>query len=69
MKGGGGKKGIFFSMTDFGGSKQTNTLFFFNFSYSDTLGHWDARGLSAADPRLRQWISVLTMPKNAGMPS
>ena len=34
-------------------------------SVSDMLGHWDiyVDGFSATDPRLRQWISVCTMPK------
>ena len=31
-------------------------------SATDTLGHWDVRGLSVTDPRPRQWICVLTMP-------
>ena len=31
-------------------------------SATDTLGYWDVSGLSATDPRPRQWISVCTMP-------
>ena len=37
-------------------------------SATDTLGHRDVRGLSAIDPRGRQWISVRTMPRDVGMP-
>ena len=36
-------------------------------SATDTLGHQDVHGLSAIDPRPRQWISVRTMPKDVGM--
>ena len=36
-------------------------------SATDTLGHWDVRGLSATDPHLGQWISIRTMPKVVGM--
>ena len=35
-------------------------------SATDALGYWDVRGLSATDPRPRQWISVRT--KDVGMP-
>ena len=35
---------------------------------TDTLEHRDVHGLSAIDPRPRQWISVRTMPKDVGMP-
>ena len=35
---------------------------------SATAGHWDVHGLSATDPRLRQWSSVCTIPKDVGMP-
>ena len=35
---------------------------------TDKLGHRDVRGLSAIDPRPRQWICVRTMPKDVGMP-
>ena len=39
-------------------------------SATDTLGHWDVLGgLSATDPRQRQWICVCTMLKDVGMPS
>ena len=34
---------------------------------TDTLGYWDVSGLSATDPRPRQWISFRTMPKDVGM--
>ena len=37
-------------------------------SATDTLGHRDVHGLSAIDPRPRQWICVCTMPKDVGMP-
>ena len=37
-------------------------------SPTDTLGHRDVRGLSAIDPGSRQWISVLTKPKDVGIP-
>ena len=37
-------------------------------SDTDRLGHRDLRGLSAIDPHLKQWISVITMPKDAGIP-
>ena len=37
-------------------------------SATDTLGHWDVRGLTSIDFCLRQWISVRTMPKDVGMP-
>ena len=37
-------------------------------SATDTLGYQDVRGLSATDPRPRQWISIHTMPKDGGMP-
>ena len=37
-------------------------------SATDTLVHWDVRGLSAMDPRLRHWISAHTLPKDVGMP-
>ena len=36
-------------------------------SSTDTIGHFDVRGLSVTDPRLRQWISVHTMSKDVGM--
>ena len=38
-------------------------------SATDKLGHRDllVRGLSATDPRPRQWICVCTMPKEVGM--
>ena len=38
-------------------------------SATDMLGHQDVRGLSATDPRLRQWICVCTIPKEVGIPS
>ena len=38
-------------------------------SATDTLGHWDVGGLSATEPRPRQWICICTMPKDVGMPS
>ena len=38
-------------------------------SATNTLEHRDVHGLSATDPRLRQWICVSTMPKDVGMPS
>ena len=38
-------------------------------SATDTLGHWDVRGLSAIDPHPRQWISIHTMLKDVGLPS
>ena len=38
-------------------------------SATDTLGHWDVRGLSATNPRLRQWISIHAIPKDVRMPS
>ena len=37
-------------------------------SATDKLGHQDVHGLSAIDPRPRQWISVRTKPKDVGMP-
>ena len=37
-------------------------------SATDMLGYWDVCGLSAIDPRPRQWISICTMPKDVGMP-
>ena len=37
-------------------------------SATDTLGHWDVRGLSAIDPCPSQWISIHTKPKEVGMP-
>ena len=33
----------------------------------DTIGHQDVLGLSATDPRPRQWICIHTMPKDVGM--
>ena len=36
-------------------------------SATDMLGHWDVHGLSATDPRPRQWICIHTMPKDVGM--
>ena len=39
-------------------------------SATDSEGYWDVHGLSATDPRQRQWISKQrTMPKDVGMPS
>ena len=35
-------------------------------SANDMLGQWDVHGVSATDPRLRQWISP-RMPKDVGM--
>ena len=35
-------------------------------SATDELGHWDVCGLSAGRSL---WISVLTMPKDVGLPS
>ena len=37
-------------------------------SATDTLEYWDVIILSATDPRMRQWNSVHTMPKDVGMP-
>ena len=34
----------------------------------DRVGYRDVHGLSAIDPRPRQWICVCTMPKDVGMP-
>ena len=36
---------------------------------TDTLGHGDVCGLSVTDPCPRQWICILTMSKDVGMPS
>ena len=39
-------------------------------SATDSEGYWDVHGLSATDPRQRQWISKQrTMPKDVGVPS
>ena len=39
-------------------------------SATDSVGYWDVHGLSATDPRQRQWISKQrTMPKDVVMPS
>ena len=46
-------------------------FFIFGFlvmSATNMLGHQDVLGLSAIDPCLRQWISILTIPKDVCMP-
>ena len=35
---------------------------------TDALGHQDVGGLSDLDPHMGQMISILTMPKDVGMP-